>query len=157
MAKRTRQWKVQGTGLGVAAALVGGAAGAEAAEPFGRFAAVGLTADQTMRLTVSRFHGSDFNAAKNLSKECGAVLRLYDAAGDVAAQGPIDLTGAAKSGHIELDGSTLGLAPGARAAVRGEILVQKKCAKETTGSLEIYDTATGKVEIVVPPSATLKK
>lgn len=150
-----KKWK--STSVGVAVALAGTTGAAQAAEPIGRFPAVGITAAQTARLTVSRFHGSDFNAAKNLSKQCGAGLRLYDAAGAVLAQAQVDLTGAAKTEFIELDGSTLGLAPGDRAVVRGETLIQKKCAKEASGSLEIYDTATGEVAIVVPPSTNLKK
>lgn len=163
MSTRGNGWKRRGASLGllagVAAAPIGAGAGAPEELVFARFAPATLAGEQTIRINVASFHGSDFNAAKTGNGDeglvCKTLVQLYDEVGNVLLSDVLQV-GAREGAQVTASAGELGIGPAERSLVHAGVgTPQSWCAQQMTGSLEIVDTTTGKVEIVVPPSRAL--
>jgi hypothetical protein len=146
MRKRSLKWGSAGAGL--VAALASTAVDVEAAGDSRRVirtGRVGLTADQSSYLHI-QFHGSGSEASGNCNN--GEGWQYSDRSNLHAHVGPVTLA-AGETAVASFDASTAGLPAGARLVVYGEVRVPANCLRDTTVSLEIVDTATGKVQAVV--------
>lgn len=149
-----------GATVGLVAGLAAGPTVAQMQEPAetAMFPAVTIMGKYTVRVNAVTFHGSDFNAFKDGGAEgrrCGALVQLYDVDGNVVASERVQV-GPRESAGVEVSGAEIGLAPDERLTVHGAIgIARKRCARTMTGSLEISDTATGEVIVVVPATKPL--
>lgn len=136
--------------MGVVAAP--GLAEAQFPGPTVQFPPFTVSGSQTVRVSAASFHGSDFNAASpgGQGYRCSTLVQLYDETGEVVAASQM-MVGPREARSMTVAGAELGLGPDDLMTVHGALGVAPPvCGRTMTGSLEIIDSVTGKVELLIP-------